>query len=449
MLSPYEILDCSWPRPVVEVDRRWASEPEWDSPLTHLRPEPRWTSIDGHPCWMIDWREVFRGDRFFAGEMRRFHVRFAIRVNQRGRLLFWEDDGSFIRRAGELLHVDRDAHMLRRGEILVEAGDRLEIAQWQLDGAWSWGAAFADIGESEPLLEYREEVCRRLRTAEGPPLKIYCRGDHPLRVILAIYSLVLNGYVPSAIFLFGEHQWTHEVRARFAIALPFVTVVPTREVLENVLRFGGKKLVEMAKQFWFVMKSCVSLLCAPARFCLMDDDIVVLGRLDDGLESFREAEFVFAPDIQHEAHYLSIWGDIFGISNLRDTGALNTGFYWLRNPFDPEYIARRMLAGADKVSAQWAWEQGLFAHLFHQRSIWRLPSQRYFYPLLDGLPGGIEGYDYACNPCGFATVHFGGPVLKPGDETLHRLVPHILRRKPLPLASPNHDNRFAILTANQ
>jgi hypothetical protein len=205
--------------------------------------------------------------------------------------------------------------------------------------------------------------------------------------------------------------------------------VPTQDVLATVRKWGGASLAERAKHFWFVMKSCVSLLYAPQEFCLMDDDIVVLGPVDDGLAAFRGSEFVFAPDLEHEALYLSIWGGIFGYSTLSDTAAANTGFYWLRNPFDPKYLARRMLAGVHQLSAQWAWEQGLFAHLFHNRSITRLPSQRYFYPLLDGLPGGIEGYDYACNPCGFATIHFGGPINKPGDETMLPLLTQILSRR--------------------
>ena len=424
---PFEILSCSWPRPVCEAGRRWVSEPEWNAPLTHLRPEPRWKTFDDQRCWTLDWRDCFRGDRLFGGEMRRFHVRFDIRVNHRGTLVFWEDDGSVIRKAGEVLHVDREAHGPQRGEVQVEAGDRLEIAQWQLDGDWLWAAHFGEVGGSDGILEYRAEVCRRLSVPEGPPLKIYCQGREPLRTILAIYSMVLNGYAPDGVLIYGEHQWSAETRARFAAALPFARVVRTDEVLREVRQWGGSSLVEMARRGWFVMKSCISLLCEPRVFCLMDDDLVVLGSVADGLASFNESELVFAPDLEHEAHYLSIWGGVFGASALPDTAAVNTGLYWLRNPFDPEYLARLMLAGESQVSAQWAWEQGLFAHLFQGRAITRLPSQRYFYPLIDGLPGGIEGYAYASNPCGFATLHFGGPIHKPGDSVLLPLVPQILR----------------------
>ena len=426
---PYELLRCSWPRPVSEAGRRWVSEPEWDAPLTHLRPEPHWSKLEDQLCWTLDWREAFRGDPLFGGEMRRFQVVFQIRVNHGGTLVFWEDDGSLIRRCGELLHADRDSHAPRRGEVSVQAGDRLEIAQWQLDGNWLWGAHSPQVAAPDSVLEYRDDVCRKLSEPEGPPLKIFCQGRQPLRAILAIYSLILNGYAPSQVLVFGEHQWSAETRSRFRQALPFARIVPTCEVLTTVERYGGPELVEMAKRHWFVMKSCVSLLCDPKEFCLMDDDMVVLGPVSDGLAAFGESEMVFAPDIDHEALYVSIWGDVFGCPALPETAAMNTGFYWLRNRFDPRQVAGLMLAGARQTSAQWAWEQGLFAHLFHGHPTTRLPSQRYFYPFIDGLPGGIEGYDYASNPCGFATLHFGGPVNKPDDAALLPLLPQILSRQ--------------------
>jgi hypothetical protein len=425
---PYELLACSWPRPVSESGRRWTSEPEWNAPLVHLRPQSNWATFDGHRCWSIDWREFFRGDPQFGGEMRRFHVRFDVRVNHSGRLILWEDDGSVIRRGDDVIHDDRESHGPRSSEIQVQAGDRLCIAQWQLDGGWLWAARFAETRDPNEE-DYRSAVCRRLANPEGPPLKFYCQGREPLRTILAIYSLVLNGYAPAGVFVYGEHQWSSETRARFARALPFAQIVPTTDVLANIRRWGGSALGDMASHCWFVMKSCISLLCAPSEFCLLDDDIVVLGSLNDGLDAFRDSEFVFAPDLEHEELYLATWSRVFGCSGLPDTKTVNTGFYWLRNPFDPGDIARLMLAGRGQVSATWAWEQGLFAHLFHGRNITQLPSQRYFYPLIDGLPGGVDGYDYASNPCGFATVHFGGPIIKPDDSRLAPLLPQILSNR--------------------
>jgi hypothetical protein len=36
---PFEIVGCSWPRPVEVVDGGWVSGPEWDAPLMPTRPQ--------------------------------------------------------------------------------------------------------------------------------------------------------------------------------------------------------------------------------------------------------------------------------------------------------------------------------------------------------------------------------------------------------------------------
>src|SRR5438105_1261377 len=137
------ILSCSWPRPVEASERRWISEPEWDAPPMPV--VPHWTHhrIDGTSTPAIDWRDLFARDlpvhsQHRAGEMKEFHVVFRLRVERAGTLVFHDDDGCIIRRTGELLHEDREAHSLQRHEIAVAAGDRLDVAQWQLDGEWVW-----------------------------------------------------------------------------------------------------------------------------------------------------------------------------------------------------------------------------------------------------------------------------------------------------------------------
>ncbi len=34
---PFVITYCSWPRPVVQGDNAWLSEPEWDAPYPHAQ----------------------------------------------------------------------------------------------------------------------------------------------------------------------------------------------------------------------------------------------------------------------------------------------------------------------------------------------------------------------------------------------------------------------------
>lgn len=65
---------------------------------------------------------------------------------------------------------------------------------------------------------------------------------------------------------------------------------------------------------------------------------------------------------------------------------------------------------------------------YAHESFYQLPTQRYFYPYFDGLPGGILGCDYAHNPCEFASMHFGGLAEKPSETVALMLAPHILGR---------------------
>src|SRR5262244_2459715 len=91
---PFEVLSCSWPRPV-EADGHWVSAPEWDAPVMPYRPQPYWEFVHDELCWMIDWRDFFRGglkiwERHLSGEMKGFHIVFRIRPTRSGRLVFWD-----------------------------------------------------------------------------------------------------------------------------------------------------------------------------------------------------------------------------------------------------------------------------------------------------------------------------------------------------------------------
>ena len=268
-MVPYEILRCAWPRPVVESGRQWVSDPDWDAPLTHIRPQPEWRKVAGDDCWTIDWRELFRAGEAFGGEMCGFHVVFQIRVNTTGRLIFYSDDGCIIRRDGCVIYSDRASHPAIRNELDVEVGDRLEIAQWQLHRDWIWGARIdGPACEVTPLVaSWLPVVEQRLRNPNGPPLKMYCHGGTPLRTVVALYSMILNGYAPSSIHFYGDYQWPHTARQLFSALLPFAQVSAFSDVIGQIGHFGGSALVELARKHWFVMKCCVSLLCDPSEFC--------------------------------------------------------------------------------------------------------------------------------------------------------------------------------------
>lgn len=397
-------------------------------------PQPRWELLSDQQCWTINWREFFRtGLQLFhvgrCGEMKGFHVVFHIRPAESGKLVFYDGDGSIIRRDGSIVHSDRTAHGMQRSEIEVTAGEPLEVAQWQLHGSWAWGA-LSSLASELPREHYFNlainAVQSRLEQPDGPPLKIYSHGNAPVRAALAIYSMILRGYSPRQVLLYGDYQWSPETRAFFERVLPFARVVSSSDALSQIRRFGGAALENLARRHWFVMKTCISLMCEPREFCLMDDDVFILGSVRDAIEALRNHVFVFAPDADHERLYLALWGGIFARSSLPRTRRLNTGLFWMRNAHDPQRVASLMMRGSRNLGPNPLWEQGFFAALFAGDATLELPTQRYFYPLFDGLPGGILGYDYARNPCGFASVHFGGLVEKPADTVALFLVADVL-----------------------
>jgi hypothetical protein len=264
---------------------------------------------------------------------------------------------------------------------------------------------------------------------------MFTGGTAPVRTAVAVYSMILNGYVPAEVLLYGEHQWGAEARVLLAAALPFARVVPSTEVLDRIGSLGGSGLVDLAKRNWYVMKACLCLLCPPEEFCAMDDDVFVLDSLGEAVDAFQRHDLVFTPDINHGGDYLAAWGPILGLTQSlgpRDlrTGTFNAGLYWMRNRSDPAQVAVAMLREDYPAEKRpWVWEQGLIATLFAQVAVFALPSQRYFFMLYDGMPGGSLEYDYAQNPCGFASVHFGavtGP--KPSDQEMLALAADILGR---------------------
>lgn len=72
---PFDIIGCSWPRPIEQGDNQWASEPEWDAPL--MPALPHWEFLNDELCWTINWRNVFRSglrlwNHGMSGERRGF-----------------------------------------------------------------------------------------------------------------------------------------------------------------------------------------------------------------------------------------------------------------------------------------------------------------------------------------------------------------------------------------
>jgi hypothetical protein len=431
------LLSVSWPAPVAHQDGRWISEPAWDAPAMRTLPSWQFRFYERASHYTLDWTDVFRSDlnrsgQPSAGEMRGFHLVFRLRVLRGGKLAFFDTDGCIIRRNGEIVHEDREAHPLTRHELMVEYGDLLEVAQWQSGGAWTWGARWEKgcAGPTEMLLNvmapYRDQVEKALTRPNGPSLKVYTHGADPVRCALSTYSMVLNGYRPSNIQIFGEYQWSDSSRDVLSALLPFADIVDTARV-DRTLAAINPGLARLARSSWAAMKLCIGVFMPPYEFCYLDDDIFVLDRIDDALRLHDDHALVYAPDLDRSRRYRDIWCPYDAEKPL--VGQVNGGFYLMKNHGDlkrqSESVLQVPMGGAHPT---WMWEQGFYAWEFADQKTAMLPTQRYFYPVFDGLPGGLLGYDWARNPCGFACVHFGGPKPKPGDDHAGSLVHEILGR---------------------
>src|SRR5205823_8453930 len=173
---------------------------------------------------------------------------------------------------------------------------------------------------------------------------------------------------------------------------------------------------------------CASLLYPPEECCVMDDDVLILDRLDDALSAFQEHTLVYEPDLDQSAAYRATWGGADLQGQPLPTARFSAGLYWIRNSKDPSWLATQAVGVEPNPKEAVCWEQGFIATIYADEKSIELASQRYFYPVLDGLPGGVLGYDYRHNPCGFASIHFGGFVKKPSEGVMLHLVPHLLGR---------------------
>lgn len=76
-------------------------------------------------------------------------------------------------------------------------------------------------------------------------------------------------------------------------------------------RLRGLPLVDVLKRHWLVMKMCSTVLTDPDEYCLMDDDIFMVGSCQDALEALTDHDLVYAPDADYTDQYQDIWGSAF------------------------------------------------------------------------------------------------------------------------------------------
>jgi hypothetical protein len=158
----------------------------------------------------------------------------------------------------------------------------------------------------------------------------------------------------------------------------------------------------------------------------MDDDVFILDNLEQALDAFRTHDLVFTPDQDLRHGYARTWPGLIKNPAELGTNRFNAGLYWVRNNFDKHWLTEQMLKVAPDPNVPFLWEQGFIAAVYSRRPTLELPRQRYLFPLFEGLPGGMAGYDYAGNPCGFASIHYGGLAEKPSDGLALQLLTALL-----------------------
>ncbi len=440
---PFEIINCSWPCPLEQDKIGGLFEPEWGAPLMSTVPRSCLEFIHDRWCWIINWSDFFRFDMahgFAARYMNGFQVLFRIKMKYTGVFLALDDGDTVMRQNGRVLRGSSDTPPPARFTIEVKAGDELEIAQWNREEKeWLWGGLYLSSEQqnaavapqpADLLMPYLERVQDRLRHPNGPPLKVFTNGRVPARVIVGVYSLILNGYVPSAIYLFGDHQWRRSERELQKKFLPFAQIVSVGQIIKQIRPVAEPELIERSIKHWFVMKTLVALLYPPDEFCFIDDDVFILGRLDDALAAFQTHDLVFSVNYDHSDEYASTWKHLAEAQSCSPLGKFNAGLYWLRNTKDPRVLAAQMQEVDPATTTPQNWEQGFIAVAYADEHSVALPLSRYYAPAMNGLAGGMFGYDYLHNPCKFASIHFLGVAKpdKPSDgETLLYLAPQLLR----------------------
>jgi hypothetical protein len=433
--SGFQLLSVSWPRPVHSSGDGWTGAPDWSAPLMPRLPTWHVRTIERRAFYVIDWREMFRDmldepGTPTLGTMRGFHVVFRLRPEASGVFTIFSTGGLVVRVNG-CVEYERRVPQATRCRLALVVGDRVEVAHWHQTGDWLW-ATSRNPGSSDEtpgialFASYCREVEAALRKPNGPPLKIFTHAAQPFRCVLAIYSMVLNGYRPAGIYVYGEYQWSERCRYILRALLPFACVVGTAEVNRALERIDPR-LPGTAHSLWAAMKICVSLCLQPYTYCFLDDDVFIVDRLDDALALHATHDLVYSPDEDCGRLYQSIWCK--GRTGQVGTGDLNTGLYFMKAEEDARGCAERLLQVSPNGYIDWQWEQGFIACEFADKATVALSPRRYFAPQLDGLPGGILGYDWQENPCQFASIHFFGPRPKPDDRVACAIARDVLDRR--------------------
>jgi hypothetical protein len=336
----------------------------------------------------------------------------------------WQDEEERLQLQAEVSAAFKTYRNGRRNQL---SGDHIALDNYRPPRA-------ADPGE---LLQFfAAHANKRLEHHNGPPLVMYTDGSSPWRALVSLLSMILNGYAPREVLLFGEHQWDQRARDLFVTAAPFANIVSADRFTQHIRACGGPQLAEMAKEYWFVAKALFALTYAKDG-CFMDDDMFIIDGVDDALLAFRVNDLVYIPGVDQEDAFRTAWRTVRSVPRPLDTKAFNSALYWLNRFVDPSIVVSLVRNSDPGNTPRHIWDQGLFATLYAMRCTAQLSKDRYF---ACGQPSRAMGnersalrtvlleYDYAENPKGIAGIHFGSFTDGLSDDEALRLAPAILGR---------------------
>lgn len=450
LLAPYDLLSCSAPIAASGDGVIWSSAPVWDAPQITPVVQPVWNADAEIPSYTTDINRLVdhaspRPSGGISSPWLNHHVIMRIRLRRTGDLVLRTSSACVIRHAGRVVAEQRRSHALAADPIVLNLvdGDVLDIALWCGKDGWSLAVDAAPISPDIPSLDvYLPAVLRRLESPDGPPLVLTTDGLMPNRLALAVYSLILNGFAPSAVEIYGEHRWPELQRQRINELLPFARIVPTTQFRQRVRDSAGPTLDRPLDED-VVFDTAVLLLGGGPEACCITDDLVVLEPLTGALKQFRGADLVGCTTTTPAD--LQPWIDLLDFDEPSAAAHLAFDLFFRRATADPADLLLDLVSLTPYEAQEAAndparmdistWQRSAIAFCFSDAAIASLPTGTLPDPA-DTPPGGPFGYDLTTNPDRRIALRFGRTnsliacdVLIPAvaDAVLHR---HIVRAEP-------------------
>ncbi len=223
------------------------------------------------------------------------------------------------------------------------------------------------------LSEHLPRVLESLRYPNGPELWFFTDGESPHRALTAVYGIILNGYSPNGITLFGSHHWDDHARREFTALAPFATVAQSDLVFATIEQAMGRGLAAEARRRVEVERIAAPLVWPGGECCVAGDDVFVLNGVDDALRTAREHDLVIIADAETapDPPKAGLFRSSRGLHKF--PGSL----YWVRRHVDSTRIAK-VAALLSSDAAPWPDRvYAMVALLYAGRPTALLPADRY------------------------------------------------------------------------